>query len=224
MTTAERITIDRRYWIWVFGGAFVAYAIGALYAGGLRGTSAWETGAKWEIAVMRAAHTTLPYWLDRLLLVLPWFGTNITIIPGVIIAAIQFHKRERPDLTTALVTAAVGNYVIGFALKYAYDRPRPALWPGRGEYTGPSFPSGHAMMATSVLFVVAYLLQRERGWGWAYPVAAVFGLLTIYSRLYLGVHWPGDVFFGTIIGFVWLMTMLVAIRGHSVARGAVLGK
>lgn len=210
----SRITIDRSFWTWVVVGMVAAWSVGALYAHYLQLTAGWKAGVPLEVALLQVMHTRLPVVVDRALLLLPWFGTNITILPGIAIASWRFHRHRRPDLTVALVVAAAGNYVIGFGLKYAFDRPRPALWPGRGEYTGPSYPSGHAMMATSVLFVAAYLLRRERGWRWPYVVAVLFGILTVYSRLYLGVHWPTDVFAGTLIGATWLSAMLRAMRAR----------
>ena len=114
-----------------------------------------------------------------------------------------------------LVVSAVGNYGIAFFLKYALDRPRPAFVPARGEYTGPSYPSGHAMLATSVLFVIAYLLRRERGWEWPYYAIFTFSLVTVYSRLYLGVHWPTDVIAGAMLGVTWLAFMLRAMDARA---------
>ncbi len=207
----ERIAIDRTFWMWVIGGALIAFFTGAIYAHYLGAFAGWEAGFPWEIAVLRTVHTPLPAVLDRMILLLPWLGTNLTIIPGVAFAMYMLAKRDRSDLIITVISAAAGNYIIGFTLKFAFDRPRPELWPGRGEHTGPSYPSGHAMMATSVLFVVAYLLRRERGWRWPFVANLIFGLLTIYSRLYLGVHWPTDVLAGVLIGGIWLAAMLRAI-------------
>ena len=206
-----RVEINRAFWFWVVAGALATTAVGYVYAHYLQHRSGWLHGLPWEITLLRDVHTPLPPILDRIVLILPWFGTNITILPGVAIASYVLAKRRRRDLITVLVVAAAGNYVLAFFLKYSLNRPRPALFEARGEYTGPSFPSGHAMLATSVLFVVAYLLRRERGWFWPYPVIVTFGLLTVYSRLYLGVHWPTDVFIGAVLGLIWLAAMLRAM-------------
>ena len=203
--------IGRSFWLWAAGGAIATTIAGLLYAHYLKRTYGWSHGVPWEIALLRDLHTTLPTVIDRLVLVLPWLGTNLTILPGIAIAAYILAKRRRRDLITVLIVAAAGNYVIAFFLKYALDRPRPTLFTARGEYTGPSYPSGHAMLATSVLFVIAYLLRRERDWRWPYAVVFIFGLLTVYSRLYLGVHWPTDVLAGALLGFLWLTAMLRAM-------------
>jgi membrane-associated phospholipid phosphatase len=71
------------------------------------------------------------------------------------------------------------------------------------------------MMATSLLFVAAYLIRRELDWRWPYGVCLAFALVTSYSRLYLGVHWPTDVLGGAIIGAVWLAAMLLAMDAHA---------
>ena len=207
--------INRAFWLWAIGGALATIAVGVAYARYIKQGAGWANGLPWELALLRHVHTQLPTLIDRLVLVLPWFGTNITILPGVAIASYILAKRRRRDLIAVLVVAATGNYIVAFSLKYALNRPRPTLFAARGEYTGPSYPSGHAMLATSVLFVAAYLLRRERGWSWPYYVVVAFGLLTVYSRLYLGVHWPTDVFAGAVLGVIWLTAMLRAMDAHA---------
>jgi undecaprenyl-diphosphatase len=212
---SHHIRIDRSFWTWALGGAVGASAVGALYAWYLQRTGEWTQGLTWEVALLHQIHTQLPRLLDWCVLILPWLGTNITIIPGVLIASVMLWKRGRKDLVTVLLVATIGNHAVGTVLKYVFDRPRPGLWPARGEFTGPSYPSGHAMMTVSVLFVFAYLLRRERGWRWPFWACVAFTILTAYSRLYLGVHWPTDILGGAIIGAVWLSAMLRAMDAHA---------
>lgn len=58
------------------------------------------------------------------------------------------------------------------------------------------FPSAHSTNAWSLTFFAIYLVRR-RFLTW---FMVMWALLTCYSRVYLGVHYPGDLFVGMLIG------------------------
>ena len=73
-----------------------------------------------------------------------------------------------------------------------------------------SFPSGHAAMAMAGALAGTRLFPAA---GWLmWPLAAVITC----SRIYLGVHWPSDVFAGALIGLAcgWFV-----LGGRRVAAG-----
>ena len=201
-------------WSWVIGGYVGALLVGILFAQAMRLTGNWDQGLDWERAFLLLTHVRLPEAIDTLFLVLPWLGTNITLIP--LIAAFSlwlFVRRKRRDLALHLITVQLGSFTLNAVLKSIFDRPRPDLFEPRGQHAWAAFPSGHAIASVSVLLTVALLLRRERGWRWPMRVAIALLLFSLYSRLYLGVHWPTDILGGVLVGLVWLAATYTAFRG-----------
>jgi undecaprenyl-diphosphatase len=109
-----------------------------------------------------------------------------------------------------LITVAISYPVNSRIIKPAFQRERPShslvfarvLAPDNGGY---SFPSTHA----ANMFAAAYILRvfyARRRFLW-YSLAA----LVAYSRVYVGVHFPGDVLAGAVVGtaLAWLVLRLL---------------
>ncbi len=159
---------------WIVGGYFGALLVGILFAQLMRRTGNWDQGLAWERALMLRTHVRFPEPLDTLMLVLPWLGTNITLLPLVVLVSLWLLvRRKRPDLAAHLVTVQLGSLTLNALLKDIFDRPRPELFEQRGQHAWAAFPSGHAIASVSVLLTVAILLRRERGWRWPMRAAVV---------------------------------------------------
>ena len=57
-----------------------------------------------------------------------------------------------------------------------------------------SFPSGHATVAFASATILALAVPRLR-----WPLFALAALIA-FSRVYVGVHYPGDVLAGAVLG------------------------
>jgi len=89
--------------------------------------------------------------------------------------------------------------IVNYPLKRIFRRKRPFRAYVHARVTGPqpedySFPSGH----TAAAFAGALLFSANLPGTWPayYLLAAIVG----FSRVYLGVHYPGDVLVGAAIG------------------------
>lgn len=135
-------------------------------------------------------HVWIPLYLIILLFIIKKFRINSLYIVPAMILMIVFSDQA-------------ANII-----KYAVARPRPCgaeelflsgHFPGglcKGAY---GFYSAHASNSFS-LAIFSSLLFNKR---W-YALFIIFWAFTVsYSRIYLGVHYPGDVLCGAIAGIVW---------------------
>ena len=60
------------------------------------------------------------------------------------------------------------------------------------------FPSCHAANTFGLAFFVWFLFRKR----WLTVFMMGWALLTCYSRVYLGVHYPGDLIAGTLVGLI----------------------
>lgn len=73
-----------------------------------------------------------------------------------------------------------------------------------------SFPSAHASNSFGLAFFVIFLFRKNLLSG----VIAFWAIVNCYSRIYLGVHYFGDLFCGMFIGMFIAWGMYSVIRRH----------
>ena len=59
-----------------------------------------------------------------------------------------------------------------------------------------SFPSNHAANAAALAVIFSYLVRKPRCIFW------IFAAIVMFSRIYIGVHYPADIIAGGLLGLV----------------------
>lgn len=135
------------------------------------------------------------------------------VFPGILIAAALLVRGGR----RVWAWLAVAGLAVGLAdgagnlLKHAVERIRPChVVTGVHLLAGctQSFalPSNHAANMAAVAVVAWLGLPR---WGW---LMALLAVLVGYSRIYLGVHYPGDVLAGVVLGASLGCLLVLSVR------------
>lgn len=161
------------------------------------GATAQADGA--ALALVASARTA---WLTRAFLLV----TN-ALSPMVLVAVAGMATLALFRGRVLLNLIALGGAcALNVVLKAAFCRPRPEAFMLVAE-SGYSFPSGHAMVCTTVA-ALAWLALRPRlgARGRVILAAACTASVALVcaSRVYLGAHYPSDVVAGVLVALAWV--------------------
>lgn len=152
------------------------------------GSENWD----WMWIAISDKWMAIPLYAILLYLIFRKFGWKPTIITMVVVALLITATDQLANL-----------------FKHGFERPRPCRQDDVMEYARFvaercgrfGYFSAHAANSTGVAVFLSLLFKKH------YPKLFVFlliwALVVSYSRIYLGVHYPGDVITGMLIGAIF---------------------
>ncbi|MFK2902857.1 phosphatase PAP2 family protein [Dyella ginsengisoli] len=172
----------------------------------------------WDLRLFQAIHPTVPPSPAMLHLARVFADGPLVLNAGVLgLMLVQPRWSMRGTALKALVVSAVA--LIGNALiDMVWNRARPFV-AGVGHAwithaaTG-SFPSDH-LTAQWVVAGMLLLDPRTRRWGMA---VALLGLPMAWARIYLGVHYPGDMVGALALAALATLSIWRAATTRSLSR------
>lgn len=134
----------------------------------------------------------------------------IWIVLSLLLLFVKKTRRAGICTAVSLISVFIINNLV---LKNIFGRIRPyevvaGLIPLVDKPMDPSFPSGHTAAAFAAAAAAIFGGATKKI---AVP-AAVLAVLIAFSRLYLGVHYPSDVFFGAVTGMVTALLCSAAVK------------
>ena len=147
---------------------------------------------------------------------------TIPILIGVIILSIKGGKRGKISSAILVITIILADYSSAQILKPFFQRLRPShelidgirlLVPKGGKY---GFVSSHAANIFAAATVLSYFYIKYK------KLFFTIAVLVAFSRVYVGVHYPADIFFGSLLGYglAWIvLTAWVMIKVRNLKAG-----
>ncbi len=155
----------------------------------------------------------------------PILRNKLTWIPAYIIIAYLFFRTYGLKAITlaamAVVTIVLCDQISASLIKPYFHRLRPcnevlmqarALVPCGGGY---SFVSSHAANHFGLATFIAFVVPPWQHKRWA-AIVFPWAILVAFSQVYVGVHYPADVFAGAVLGI--LIGLLTAYAGNKLMR------
>ena len=149
------------------------------------GNPAWDDF--WNFVTNKFA--SIPFYALLVFFLYESLGWKKTLLSLVVVAAVITSTDQLSNL-----------------FKHFFERPRPCRQEGIMEYARfvavrcgrYGYFSAHAASSAALVIFLGQILKDY--WKHIFAVLVFWGLLVSYSRIYIGVHYPGDILTGWIIG------------------------
>ncbi|MFN3839690.1 MAG: phosphatase PAP2 family protein [Cyclobacteriaceae bacterium] len=146
-------------------------------------------------------------WLDPVIFTLT---KTITWLPLYVLLLYFIIKDYRKEswrvLIMIVVTLLLTEHITSSFMKPYFERLRPSREPElagllhlvngyKGGLYG--FASSHAANSFGIAMFFWLMFRKSKSWIW---ILFTWATLLSYTRIYLGVHYPGDILVGAVIG------------------------
>lgn len=170
-------------------------------------------------AIMKPINTTPDEWLSAMQ-VIAMIGDPLPLIMvALLVAAWELYHRQH--IRALVMSASLIALPAFYGVKQIVQRARPVTdYITEHGIHGYSFPSGHSTGTFAVYGMIAYLVYSHTKGRLRFGLVSLcvaLILLVSFTRVYLGVHFPTDVFAGWLLALV-IITLLRSLSLYLAER------
>jgi len=154
--------------------------------------------------------------LNKIMAFITYMGNSLAIAISFLIVVILLIILKKYRYLYSLLISMSSSAVFVLLIKNIIGRQRPPVENALIALKDFSFPSGHSYMAVAFYGLIIYFvfdLLKENNTKFIILLAGIFFILSLgFSRLYLGVHWPSDVFAGFAAAIALITTIITILE------------
>jgi membrane-associated phospholipid phosphatase len=212
----KRFTSNEKYGLYLTIGITVTLIFIYTFFGILQDYIGRETLIQFDLRVINLFSLLRHSRLTNQMLFITYLAKGEIITIGVIIFTLIFYIYKKWRFISTLLISVLGGELFVWIIKNIIERPRPPLTNALVSESSYSFPSGHTFVAIAFYGLLSYfIIQSERKKIFKIISLILASLLIIsvsISRIYLGAHWPSDVFASFAAGLAWLTILITSLK------------
>lgn len=212
----KRFIANEKYGLYFTIGILITLIFIYTFFGILQDYIGQENLIQFDLRVINLFSLLRHQSLTNQMLFFTYLAKGEVVTLGTIIFLLIFYVyRKWCFLYTLLISVSVGEVFV-WIIKNLIDRPRPPLTNALVVESSYSFPSGHTFVAIAFYGLLAYfIIQSERNKFIkiiSFLLSLTLIILVGISRIYLGAHWPSDVFASLAVGLAWLTILITSLK------------
>ncbi|MCW1949362.1 MAG: phosphatase PAP2 family protein, partial [Candidatus Shapirobacteria bacterium] len=212
----KRFTTDEKYGAYLTIGIVFTLIFIYIFFGILQDYIGQERLIQFDLRVINLFAALRHHNLNQQMLFITYLAKGEIITIGMLVFCTIFYLHKNWRFLYTLLISVIGGEFFVWLIKNTIDRPRPPLISALVTESSYSFPSGHTFVAIAFYGLLSYfVIQSEKNKSLkiiSFITSFLLIILIGISRVYLGAHWPSDVFASLAVGAAWLSILVTSLK------------